>query len=101
MEDQRSRARLFCGWRHARLGGAVAALAAAALLYAAPASAQEGASAPEYGQGAGVTRARTLPQTGDGPAHPRNEWAAATALVLAAGAGATLVARRQARGRAA
>jgi len=89
------------GLKRATFGSVVATLAAATLLYAAPASAQEGASAPEYGQGAGVTRARTLPQTGDGSAHPRNEWAAAAALVLAAGAGATLVARKQARGRAA
>jgi len=80
MEGRRARERPFRAWRRARLGGAVVALAAAALLHAAPASAQEGGPAPEYGQGAGVTRARTLPR---------------------AGAGATLIARKQRQGRAA
>ena len=56
-----------------QMGNPVRALAAAAvgsLLFVAPAFAQDAASAPEYGQGAGVTRARTLPRTGDGSSVP-------------------------------
>ena len=86
MEGRRARERPFRAWRRARLGGAVVALAAAALLHAAPASAQ---------------RARTLPRAGGGLAHPHDGWGAGAALALAAGAGATLAARKQRRGRAA
>ena len=49
-----------------KLGRALAIAAAGSLFLVVPAFAQDAANAPEYGQGAGVTRARTLPRTGDG-----------------------------------
>jgi hypothetical protein len=47
---------------------AIGVVAVGSILLVVPAFAQDAASSPEYGQGAGVTRARTLPRTGDGAA---------------------------------
>ena len=74
--------------------------AAAAVLLAVPAFAQDASPAPEYGQGAGVTRARTLPRTGDGSLASSDSVLPAVGvgglLVLATGAALTLR-RRPAR----
>jgi MYXO-CTERM domain-containing protein len=67
------------------LGRSTATAAAALLLLTVPAFAQDAANAPEYGQGAGVTRARTLPRTGDG------SQSVSGTVLPAAGAGALLV----------
>ncbi len=75
-------------------GLAVAGLAA--MVLSVPAFAQETAPAPEYGQGAGVTRARTLPRTGSGLVDEYALPLAAGAAVLALGAsGGLLYSRRQ------
>jgi len=78
-------------------GVAVAGLAT--LLVAVPAFAQEDTTNPaEYGQGAGVQRARSLPRTGDGPAEsglPIQLAVGAAGIALGGAAGFAFASRRK------
>ena len=79
--------------RSATLVGSLALLVASSVLCVAPAFAQDAAPSPEYGQGAGVTRARTLPRTGDGSYADSQspEPAADSSLLLLLGGAAALM----------
>ena len=83
------------------LGRSAATAATAALLLTVPAFAQDAASAPEYGQGAGVTRARTLPRTGDGGQVDGGSVlpAAGIGALIVVATGAALTMRRRPAGR--
>ena len=77
-------------------GAAVAGLAT--LLVAVPAFAQDSTQPAEYGQGAGVQRARSLPRTGDGPADsgvPIQLAIGAAGVALGGAAGFAFASRRK------